>query len=314
MTTKKKLELLKNGLSTLAFANYCDVPESTMRGYLKGTIRNPQLNILQKIGSACNVPWSWLASDTQPPMPDEWKMASISHENLKTLLELDTEVIDIETSDEGTPFPVVKAYDDEDIHLVFYCIHCGTWHSHGRGGKMAQFEMGRKGAGGHRIAHCTVKNSPYKPSGVILDVVGKFKDLNNKRREQKTLFCPKCSNYYSAAFNACECGFVNKKRKSAHPELEKFYHEMLNPLTWAILPTKKGQKSSLPQQQNKSVTAKNGSIAVGNSIAGNVTQGDQQFRNPDVLTLARLLDEFESPAAIKVMIKKYEKLREEMDF
>ena len=83
----------------------------------------------------------------------------------------------------------------------------------------------------------------------------------------------------------------------------------INP-KWVL--TGKGPKT-IVQQQNKSVTAKNGSIAVGNNIAGNVTQGDKQFRNPDVLTLARLLDEFESPAAIKVMIKKYEKLREEMD-
>lgn len=305
---------MKNGLSTLGFANHCDVSESTMRGYLKGTVKKPRIDIVKKIAAACNVPWNWLDSNRQPPIPDEWKMNSISEENLRSFFEIDPDVIDIEDADAGSIFPVVKAYDDEDIHLLFYCIHCRKWHQHGRGGKNTPFEKGRKGAGGHRIAHCTVKNSPYKQNGIILDVVGKFKELKSKRKACKTLFCPKCNEHYSAAFNACECGFSNNKRKSNYPALETFYLRLLNPLTWATVPTnEKWQGPTITPKSTKQVTATNGSMAAGNNIIGDNTQGGVQFQNPDILIVAKLIEELESPAAIKVMIRKYEEMKKEME-
>lgn len=51
---------------------------------------------------------------------------------------------------------------------------------------------------------------------------------NKKRyRRGKPLMCPKCRNYYSAAFNACACGFINKGRKSKYPEMAKLYQDIL---------------------------------------------------------------------------------------
>lgn len=68
-----------------------------------------------------------------------------------------------------------------------------------------------------------------------------------------------------------------------------------------------------PQQNAQStVTATNGSMSTGNIISGNNTQGEIQFQNPDILTVARLIEELESPAAIKVMIRKYEKMKKDM--
>lgn len=68
-----------------------------------------------------------------------------------------------------------------------------------------------------------------------------------------------------------------------------------------------------PQQNAEStITATNGSMSAGNIIAGNNTKGEIQFQNSDILTVARLIEELESPAAIKVMIRKYEKMKKDM--
>ncbi len=283
----------------MGFANYCEVSESTMRGYLKGTIKKPRINILQKIAAACNVPWTWLDSDRQPPIPDEWKMNNISEVNLRSFFEVDPEVIDIEDAGDGSIFPVVKAYDDEEIHLLFYCIHCRKWHQHGRGGKNAPFEEGRKGAGGHRITHCTIKNSPYKRKGIILDVVGKFKELENKRKAGKTLFCPKCNEHYSAAFNACECGFSNNKRKSNYPALETFYRRLLNPLTWATVPTNETwQGPKITPEATKRIatnqsSAGNGiSIQAGRDAKGNIVEGGAKKLSEEERELIKLIRQY----------------------
>jgi hypothetical protein len=75
---------------------------------------------------------------------------------------------------------------------------------------------------GDRDAHCITINSPFHKNGYILDVVGKLKDVQNKYTAKKALQCPKCLNYYSAAFNACPCGYKNLK-PSEHPEISAIY-------------------------------------------------------------------------------------------
>lgn len=151
----------------------------------------------------------------------------LSQEELLQLFRLDEEVIDVEEAS-GKMYPVVRTYDDEKYHLRFWCIHCRTWHLHGRGGPEAPYREGRGGDAGHRIAHCAPHNSPFKANGVILDVVGKFTaEVRKRHRKGTPLYCPSCRNVYSAALNACNCraGFINKKRTSSHPAMAATYQE-----------------------------------------------------------------------------------------
>src|SRR5690242_489294 len=97
----------------------------------------------------------------------------LAEEELAAIFRLDPEVIDLENSD-GHVWPVVRAYDDLEVHLRFWCIHCRTWHVHGRGGRSAVYQEGRGGNAGHRTSHCTCHNSPFKVRGYILHVVGEF--------------------------------------------------------------------------------------------------------------------------------------------
>jgi len=149
----------------------------------------------------------------------------MSKDILLDIFRLDEEIIDIEIDEKDTIYPVVRTYDDEQIHLHFWCIHCREWHIHGRGGANRLYEEGREG---HRIAHCIVDNSPYKEYDVILDVVGKF-DSSIKKRHRKgvLLVCPKCYRRYSASLNACDCGFINSRRKSSHPEMATKYQDFI---------------------------------------------------------------------------------------
>jgi hypothetical protein len=135
------------------------------------------------------------------------------------IFRLDPEVIDIVDG----KIPVVKTYDDEDVHLNFFCIHCNRWHHHGRGGKDYPYLEGRGGMAGHRVAHCVAKNSPFQDVGYILDIVGKYKGVKRKHKEGTAHLCPKCRNYYSAAFNACGCGYVNNNRESEYPHIATLY-------------------------------------------------------------------------------------------
>lgn len=142
------------------------------------------------------------------------------------IFKLDNEVLDVETGNNRV-IPVVKTYDDEETQLHFYCIHCRSWHHHGRGGRKEPYREGRGGFAGDRSAHCVAMNSPYRINGVILDVVGKFSDVKKQYKNQRTLMCPKCRNYYSAAFNACKCGYINKGSKSKYPEMAKLYQSRI---------------------------------------------------------------------------------------
>jgi hypothetical protein len=152
---------------------------------------------------------------------------SMSKDILLDIFKLDDEIIDIETSEKGTIYPVVRCYDDEQVQLHFWCIHCRKWHVHGRGGADCPYQEGRAG---HRCAHCIVENSPYKENGVVLHVVGRLSTSVKKRhRKGVLLVCPKCHSYsrYSAALNACDCGYHNSKRRSNHPEMAKKYQDFI---------------------------------------------------------------------------------------
>ncbi len=152
----------------------------------------------------------------------------MSKDILLDIFKLDEEIIDIETNKNGNVYPVVKTYDDEQINLHFWCIHCRKWHIHGRGGANYPYQEGRGGMAGHRHAHCMADNSPYKEHGIILDVVGKLTSSIKKRhRRGVILVCPKCNRSYSAALNTCECGYYNNRRKSSHPEMAKKYQDFI---------------------------------------------------------------------------------------
>jgi hypothetical protein len=159
------------------------------------------------------------------------KNKELSQEELRQLFLMDPEVIDIEER-EGRILPVVKTYDDEEYHLLFWCIHCRTWHVHGRGGPGQAHQEGRGGMAGHRITDCFAANSPFKANGIVLHVVGKFTEsIRKQHKKAGDLFCPICRNRYSAALNACNCGgrFINKKRKSDYPEMAEKYQGFCAP-------------------------------------------------------------------------------------
>jgi len=59
----------------------------------------------------------------------------------------------------GRNYPVVYVETRKDFPegWKFYCKYCKDWHLHGRGL-------------GHRVAHCSNPDSPYKKTGYILDI------------------------------------------------------------------------------------------------------------------------------------------------
>lgn len=214
---EKRLTYLQGTDSLRLFARKCGVPESTMRGYISGKRIIPT-DIASGIADAFAIPLAWLMAGKLQPIKD------IHPEKLMAIYELDPEVIDIEK--EGNKIvPVVKTYDDEQYHLIFYCIHCQKIHYHGRGGPNYHQEKGRNGMAGHRVSHCVTMNSPFRNHGVILDVIDTCKNIDTQKRDGRTLSCPKCHNYYSAAFNACECGFINKSRKSKFQKMAQIFQE-----------------------------------------------------------------------------------------
>ena len=158
----------------------------------------------------------------------------LTQSELLKIFELDPEVIDIEQHENGQNFPVVRTYDDKKAHLYFWCNHCRTWHTHGRGGSEFPYREGRGGMASHRIAHCTTSNSPFKANGVILHIVGKFNQtIRRQHRKGAELHCPTCRNQYSSAYNACNCmsKFVNKRRTAEHPDIANTYQKLLSQKT-----------------------------------------------------------------------------------
>jgi len=215
----ERLKMLKGGMSGEAFAERCGIPPSTMQGYLEGK-RLPSYENINNVAKSFNVPPEWIAKGS---LPDIQKIDDII---LAKLFELDPEVIET-IDDNGRKTPVVKTYDDMKHHFQFFCIHCRCWHFHGRGGEDYPYQKGRGGMAGDREAHCITVNSPFRKRGYILDVVGKLKDVKKKYKQGESLICPQCNNYYSAAFNACSCGYINTRRKSEYPELADLYQRVV---------------------------------------------------------------------------------------
>jgi len=55
--------------------------------------------------------------------------------------------------------PVLPAFVHDDGQVNVWCIYCGAWHHHG-------------GGDGHRAAHCSHPDSPYRETGYVLRQVG----------------------------------------------------------------------------------------------------------------------------------------------
>ena len=66
--------------------------------------------------------------------------------------------------------PVIKCLPRDDFPdgLMFWCPFCEDWHRHGKGD-------------GHRVAHCTVSNSPFNQTGYELRMMSK-KELRDIRK------------------------------------------------------------------------------------------------------------------------------------
>lgn len=212
-----RLRRLQAGLVEKDFAAKCGLKPATLRKYLTGE-RYPVAKNLELIATAHNVSLEWLISGKLPSGKE------MTDEQLRAYFALDPEVIDIEEHERG-PHPVVRAYDDLVSHLYFYCIHCMTFHKHGRGGSDYPHSLGRGGMAGDRGVHCLASNSPFWRLGVILDVVGTDKDHQEKYKKHAPLICPNCREYYSGAFNACSCGYINNHRKTLFPDLQQTYQD-----------------------------------------------------------------------------------------
>ncbi|GEM_PF-1919538 len=222
MNFPQRLQLVlgKLGITQVELHKKTGIAESTISRWLGEAGTVPGKGSLAKIANATGASLSWLMSG-EGEMFDE---NLLPQNNLGDFFRLDPEVIDVEIEN-GKTYPVVKTYDDMRTHLHFFCIHCNCWHHHGRGGKDVPYQEGRLGPfAGHRVAHCIATNSPFRENGVILHIVGKLTAAKSYK-EGKTPICPKCRSYYSAAFNACDCGYINKNRKSKSPEMAKLYQE-----------------------------------------------------------------------------------------
>ncbi len=219
MSLKKRLEKLRGASTRADFIRKNKIPKSTMTGYLSGSRKDiKKMEHTEAIAAANNVtPW-WVKKGS---------IADIRKTEKKDLLriyELDPEVIDVEIENDKIT-PVVRTYDN-GRSLYFYCIHCGLYHKHGRGGTEDEvpFQKGRGKMAGDRSSHCLADNSPYKINGYILDVVGREKDEPSKRKNRRSApLCPECLKYYSRAFAACQCGFVNTTLEGARPDLANIY-------------------------------------------------------------------------------------------
>ncbi len=222
MSLKKRLKKLQGISSEAEFTRkHGDkIPKTTLNGYLSGKRKHIKKGEHRDtIAAINNVTPLWVTRGSTADITKTEK------EDLLKIYDLDPEVIDVETEDDGTITPVVRTYDDGD-NLYFYCIHCGLYHRHGRGGSEEEtpFQKGRGGMAGDRFDHCFADNSPYKINGYILDVVGREEDEPEKKEDRDSApLCPRCRNYYSRAFGACQCGFTDEKLEGIYPEIANIY-------------------------------------------------------------------------------------------
>lgn len=215
---RERLKTLQMGQTLEEFSERCDVPAPTLRRYITGA-RVPDAELLRSLAERLHVSMDWLMSGKMTGGQE------LTNEQIEALCSPDPEVLEIDHS-AGRAVPVVRAYDDEKHHLQHWCIHCGCWHFHGRGDPGPPVIFGRDDPAGHRIAHCFALNSPYRKNGLILDVVGRLKDLKNRPRSRVARVCPQCLEYYSAAFNTCICGYTGPKRQATHPEIAALYRTL----------------------------------------------------------------------------------------
>lgn len=68
-----------------------------------------------------------------------------------------------------TEVPTLEAYRTSSGGLEAWCPPCATFHHHGSGT-------------GHRVAHCTYPNGPYRATGYVLQPVGEYSDAVRKLR------------------------------------------------------------------------------------------------------------------------------------
>jgi len=101
--------------------------------------------------------------------------------------------------------PALDAYRSNlDRQLEVWCEHDRRWHLHGRHvpGRcpLPEFPGARQkctcpvGTGdGHRVAHCTCRNSPYIGRGYVLREVGPLTaEVKRGRRDSRAVDCPTC--------------------------------------------------------------------------------------------------------------------------
>lgn len=276
MTLKKRLEKLQGKLKVAPFAKKCGVPRTTMSGYLTGQRKTIQPDIAQKIATAHDITASWILYGPKGSIKE------IDNDDLLKIYELDPNVIEV---DEEAGMPVVKAYDDEEVHLIFYCIHCDLWHSHGRGGEEYPYKQGRGGMAGDRSPHCTSTNSPFNISGYILDVVGKAKEVNPNFDVEYSPLCPVCYKEYSKAFRSCECGWVDKENPSKFPKIAKIYQTRITERFIEETP----QPSETPN--NSIENFRNKTLIVDNNT-GDVVMGNNQKTTGSGLELSQIEKSF----------------------
>ena len=66
---------------------------------------------------------------------------------------------------ETSNIPVLVAVPTEDPKIVkVWCIHCKIYHQH-------------NATNGHRVAHCTVPDSPYKTTGYIIKLTDQYDEM-----------------------------------------------------------------------------------------------------------------------------------------
>ena len=153
------------------------------------------------------------------------KARDFTDEQIHLLCASDPEIIDFELKN-GVLYPVIRAFDNLSYQLWVFCIHCNTYHYHGRGGPDYPFQIGRGGSAGHRVAECRAINSPFIKNGYILDVIATTKDMPKHHKRRGRFTCRLCGQLFSAAFNTCSCGFSPSNKSNTYKHLSEIYRNM----------------------------------------------------------------------------------------
>lgn len=189
-----RLRQIKNGLTDQQFADRLGLAYTTVRKWLIAESSPRDQSVWQSIADSYGVPVNWLLDGRLPTA------AEYTRQQLLRLFAADP-VIDSITEIGNRVYPVINAYVSEH-QTGFFCIHCNSWHYHGR-------EDGDNAPGigeceqTSRMAHCVVANSPYKTNGYVLRIAGEMPAVV---QDLAWPICQKCGKYYSAALGCCACG------------------------------------------------------------------------------------------------------------